>query len=174
MPLNTTRARILKEVYQSNLIGLPPQAGGPKGPDMSKWIERLVKEGYLGRYVEKRRDRGDKDRRRDEEGSGSKRRKDDRHKEGRGKEEVRGVVTTIAGGFTGGGETSSARMRYARQVMTIQTDLHAQRNNHPVIAFTNEDFQGIRPHQDDPMSSTPGKTSSRGDHNQLKNWRKYR
>ncbi|KAJ1376224.1 Retrotransposon gag domain, partial [Sesbania bispinosa] len=129
MPLNTTRARILKEVYQSDLIRLPPQAEGPKGLDMSKWfdyhrakghdtencwtlmnrIERLIKEGYLGRYVEKRRDRGDKDRRRDEEGSGLKRRKDDRHKEGRGKEEVRGVVTTIAGGFTGGGETNSAR-----------------------------------------------------------------
>ncbi|KAJ1415546.1 hypothetical protein SESBI_17976 [Sesbania bispinosa] len=130
-PLNTTRARILKEVYQSDLIRLPPQAEGPKGPDMSKWcdyhrakghdtencwtlmnrIERLIKEGYLGRYVKKRRDRGDKGRRRDEEGSGSKRRRDDRHKEGRGKEEVRGVVTTIAGGFTGGGETSSARRR---------------------------------------------------------------
>ncbi|KAJ1426355.1 hypothetical protein SESBI_10374 [Sesbania bispinosa] len=109
-PLNTTRARILKEVYQSDLIRLPPQAEGPKGPDMSKWIERPIKEGYLGRYVEKRRDRGDRDRRRDEEGSRSKRRGDDRHKEGRGKEEVRGVVTTIAGGFTGGGETSSARM----------------------------------------------------------------
>ncbi|KAJ1405738.1 hypothetical protein SESBI_25651 [Sesbania bispinosa] len=110
-PLNTTRARILREVYQSDLIRLPPQAEGPKGPDMNKWcdyhrarghdtencwtlmnrIERLIKEGYLGRYVEKRKDRGDRDRRRDEEGSGSKRRRDNRHKEGRGKEEVRGV-----------------------------------------------------------------------------------
>ncbi|KAJ1378544.1 Retrotransposon gag domain [Sesbania bispinosa] len=98
-----------------------------------------------------RKGRGDKDQRRDEESSGSKRRKEDRHKEGRGKEEVRGVVTTIVGGFTRGGETSSARRRYARQVMTIQTDLHQQGNNHPVIAFTNEDFQGIQPHQDDPM-----------------------
>ncbi|KAJ1404084.1 hypothetical protein SESBI_26821 [Sesbania bispinosa] len=157
-PLNTTRSRILREVYQSDLIRLPPQAEGPKGPDMNKWcdyhrarghdtencwilmnrIERLIKEGYLGRYVEKRKDRGDRDRRRDEEGSGSKRRRDSQHKEGRGKEEVRGVVTTIAGGFTGGGETSSARRRYARQ------------------------------------SSTPGKISSKEDRNQLKNWKKYR
>ncbi|KAJ1379584.1 hypothetical protein SESBI_46750 [Sesbania bispinosa] len=80
-PLNTTRAWILKEVYQSDLIRLPPQAEGPKGPDMSKWcdyhrakghdkedfwtlmnrIERLVKEGYLGRYIEKRKGRGDRD-----------------------------------------------------------------------------------------------------------------
>ncbi|KAJ1404086.1 hypothetical protein SESBI_26823 [Sesbania bispinosa] len=144
-PLNTTRAWILREVYQSDLIRLPPQSEGPKGPDMNKWcdyhrarghdtencwtlmnrIERLNKEGYLGR--------------------------DDRHKEGRGKEEVRGVVTTIAGGFTGGGETSSARRRYARQVMTIQTDLQVQGANHPTITFTNDDFQGIQPHQDDPM-----------------------
>ncbi|KAJ1424360.1 hypothetical protein SESBI_11808 [Sesbania bispinosa] len=110
-PLNTTRARILREVYQSDLIRLPAQAEGPKGPDMNKlcdyhrarghntencWtlmngIERLIKEGYLGRYVEKRKDRGDRDRRRDEEGSGSKRCMDCQHKEGRGKEEVRGV-----------------------------------------------------------------------------------
>ncbi|KAJ1441968.1 hypothetical protein SESBI_01178 [Sesbania bispinosa] len=171
IPLNTTRARILKEVYQSDLIRLPPQAEGPKGPDISKWcdyhrakgrdtedywtlmnrIEKLIKEGYLGRYIEKRKGRGDKDQRRDEEGTGSKRCRDDRHKETRGKEEVEGVVTTIAGGFTGGGETSSARRRYARQVMTIQTDLFEQGNNHTVIAFTNEDLRGIQPHQDDPM-----------------------
>ncbi|KAJ1423160.1 hypothetical protein SESBI_12602 [Sesbania bispinosa] len=219
-PLNTTRAQILKEVYQSDLIRLPPQAEGPKGPDMSKWcdyhrakgydtedcwtlmnrIERLIKEGYLGRYIEKRKGRGDKDQRRDKEGSGSKRRRDDRHKETRGKEEVRGVVTTIAGGFTGGGETSSARMRYARQVMTIQVDLLEQGNNHPMIAFTNEDFRGIQPHQDDPMvidvlmakyrwrkqkrgiqqtitrsflrNSTPEKTSLKEDLSRLKSWKK--
>ncbi|KAJ1378411.1 hypothetical protein SESBI_47871 [Sesbania bispinosa] len=140
-PLNTTRARILKEVYQFDLIRLPPQVEGPKGPDMR----------YLGRYIEKRKGRGDKDQRRDEEGSGPKRCRDDRHKETRGKEKVRGVVTTIAGGFTGGGETSSARRRYARQVMTIQADLLEQGNSHPMIEFTNEDFRGIQPHQDDPM-----------------------
>ncbi|KAJ1440659.1 hypothetical protein SESBI_01725 [Sesbania bispinosa] len=102
-PLNTTRARILKEVYQSDLIRLPPQAEGPKGPDMSKWcdyhrakghdtedcwtlmnrIERLIKEGYLGRYIEKGKGRGDKDQRRDEEGSGPKRRRDDLHRKPR-------------------------------------------------------------------------------------------
>ncbi|KAJ1380841.1 hypothetical protein SESBI_45694 [Sesbania bispinosa] len=170
-PLNASRARILKDVYQSILIRLPPQAEGPKGPDMSKWcdyhrarghdtedcwtlknrIERLSKEGYLGWYVEKRKERGDRGQRRDEGGSGSKRHREDRHKKAKGKEEVRGVVTTIAGGFSGGGETTLARRRYARQVMTIQMDLVEQGNNHPMIAFTNEDFRGIQPHQDDPM-----------------------
>ncbi|KAJ1438229.1 hypothetical protein SESBI_03126 [Sesbania bispinosa] len=87
-PLNTSRARILKEVYQSDLIRLPLQAKGPKGPDLNKWwdyhrarghdtedcwtltnrIERLINEGYLGKYVEKRKDRGDKDQRREEGG----------------------------------------------------------------------------------------------------------
>ncbi|KAJ1409043.1 hypothetical protein SESBI_23067 [Sesbania bispinosa] len=114
-------------------------------------IERLIKEGYLGRYVEKRKDRGDGRHIRDEGGSGSKRRKEDKHKEVKDKEEVRGVVITIAGGFSGGGETSSARRRYARQVMTIQTDLFEQGNNHPMIAFINKVFCGIQPHQDDPM-----------------------
>ncbi|KAJ1404523.1 hypothetical protein SESBI_26508 [Sesbania bispinosa] len=168
-PLNTSRARILKEVYQSDLIRLPPQAEGPRGPDLNKWcnyhrahghdtencwtlmnmIERLIKEGYLGRYVEKKKDRGERSQRRDE--GGSKRCREGGHGESKDKEEVRGVVTTIVGGFCGGGETSSARKRYARQVMTIQTYLFEQGNNHPMITFTNEDFRGIQPHQDDPM-----------------------
>ncbi|KAJ1398071.1 Aspartic peptidase domain superfamily [Sesbania bispinosa] len=35
--------------------------------------------------------------------------------------------------------------------MTIGEDLLARGDNHPVISFTNEDFIGIQPHQDDPM-----------------------
>ncbi|KAJ1421316.1 hypothetical protein SESBI_13749 [Sesbania bispinosa] len=45
-PLNTTRARILKEVYQSDLIRLPPQAEGPKGPNMSKWCDYHRAKGH--------------------------------------------------------------------------------------------------------------------------------
>ncbi|KAJ1401774.1 hypothetical protein SESBI_28535 [Sesbania bispinosa] len=147
-PLNTTRARILREVYQSDLIRLPPQAEGPKGPDMNKWcdyhrvrghdtencwtlmnrIERLIKEGYLGRYVEKRKDRGDRDRRRDGEGSGSRRRRDGQHKEG-------GEI----------GQTHSPKRRNQQKV-------------------TRSFLQ----------SSTPGKISSKEGRNQLKNWTKYR
>ncbi|KAJ1431372.1 hypothetical protein SESBI_07227 [Sesbania bispinosa] len=201
-PLNASRARILKEVYQSDLIRLPPQVERPKGPYMSKWcdyhrakghdtedcwtlmnkIERLIKEGYLGRYVKKRKDRGDRGQRRDEGGSGSKRRREDKHKEAKDKEEVRGVVTTIAGGFSEGEETSLARRRYTRQVMTIHTYLFEQGNNHPMIAFTNEDFRGIQSHQDDPMvidvlmakyrNSTLGKISWKEGLSRQKNWRK--
>ncbi|KAJ1395225.1 hypothetical protein SESBI_33596 [Sesbania bispinosa] len=44
-PLNTTRARFW-EVYQSDLIRLPPQAEGPKGPDMSKWCDYHRAKGH--------------------------------------------------------------------------------------------------------------------------------
>ncbi|KAJ1376753.1 gag-pol polyprotein [Sesbania bispinosa] len=70
-PLNTSRARILKEVYQSELIRLPPQAEGPKGPDMNKWLRRgkadeaRIRDGT--RKAQGRRDTGMIDIRRAEE-----------------------------------------------------------------------------------------------------------
>ncbi|KAJ1410850.1 hypothetical protein SESBI_21659 [Sesbania bispinosa] len=56
------------------------------------------------------------------------RREDNRLDEKEKPEEIRGVVTMIAGGFCGGGETSSAWRKYVRSVMS-----------------------GIKPHEDDPM-----------------------
>ncbi|KAJ1382612.1 hypothetical protein SESBI_44085 [Sesbania bispinosa] len=65
-------------------------------------------------------------------------------------EEIRGTISTIAGGFIGGGTSSSSRRRYARSVMTINTreEDHPQM---PVISFSNADFEVIKSHRDDPM-----------------------
>jgi hypothetical protein len=88
-------------------------------------IEKLIKGGLLGRYVQEQGG-GYHDKRPD------KRPVPNKHlsrspKRGRGKEKVqekesgveherndRGTVNTIAGGFSGGGATSSARKRYSR------------------------------------------------------------
>ncbi|KAJ1415023.1 hypothetical protein SESBI_18382 [Sesbania bispinosa] len=114
-PLNASRTRILKDVYQSDLLKLPPPAEGAKGPDLNKWcdyhrakghdtencstllnkIEQLIKEGFLGRYVERRRsNRGACD----EGGSSGRgnynkqRREDVRRDEKEESEEIRGVT----------------------------------------------------------------------------------
>ncbi|KAJ1414947.1 hypothetical protein SESBI_18459 [Sesbania bispinosa] len=68
-------------------------------------------------------------------------------------EEVRGTVTTIAGGFIGGGETSSGRKRYIRSVMKVSL-VSSQEITHPhfpAITFSDLDFKGIKPHKHDPM-----------------------
>ncbi|KAJ1395047.1 hypothetical protein SESBI_33670 [Sesbania bispinosa] len=142
----------------------PHQQKGVKGPDLDKrcdyhrakghdtencWtlmnkIEKLIKDGFLGRYVERRRStRGT----RDEGGSSGRgsynkrRRGDDRHDEKEEPEEIRGVVTTIARGFCGGGEASSARRKYVRSVMSAPV-------NHKVCFAEldpKEDFYDKRP-----------------------------
>ncbi|KAJ1401905.1 hypothetical protein SESBI_28429 [Sesbania bispinosa] len=177
-PLNTSRTRILKDVYQFDLLRLPPPAEGAKGPDLDKWcdyhgarghgtenfwtlmnkIEKLIKDGFLRRYVERRRsNRGT----RDEWGSSGRgnynkrRREDSRRDEKEEPKEIRGVVTTIAGGSCGGGETSSARKKYVRSVMSVSAETSDKKKcRSPVICFSDEDMKGIKPHEDDPMTSS--------------------
>ncbi|XP_057432240.1 uncharacterized protein LOC130724995 [Lotus japonicus] len=58
-------------------------------------------------------------------------------------------VSTIAGGFGGGGVTSAARKRYARAVNAVTKvpfDF-----SHLDITFSPVDFCGIKPHLDDPI-----------------------
>ncbi|KAJ1422191.1 hypothetical protein SESBI_13191 [Sesbania bispinosa] len=78
-------------------------------------IEKLNKKGFLGQYDERRRSGGSTHD--DVGGSGrssyNKQRRESDRREGIDESyEIRGVVTTIAGGFYGGGETSLARIRY--------------------------------------------------------------
>ena len=56
---------------------------------------------------------------------------------------------TIAGGFAGGGHTSSARKRYVRSVMT--TAIVDKPRQAPDILFSNDDLKGVIPHEDDPI-----------------------
>ncbi|KAJ1424295.1 hypothetical protein SESBI_11740 [Sesbania bispinosa] len=87
-PLNAKRSEILKE------------------------IERLIKDGYLRRYVarEGRRPTNGGQRRNN---SARNRADNEDGKRGEPPEEIRGTVTTIAEGFFGGGTANSARKRQA-------------------------------------------------------------
>ncbi|RDX62204.1 hypothetical protein CR513_59487, partial [Mucuna pruriens] len=60
-----------------------------------------------------------------------------------------GTITTTAGGDTLSRMTTSARKRHLRVVMAFQGD--APRLRDQIICFSNKDYEGIPPHQDDPM-----------------------
>ncbi|KAJ1413041.1 hypothetical protein SESBI_19972 [Sesbania bispinosa] len=45
-PLNASRTRILKDVYQSDLLKLPPPAKGAKGPDLNRWCDYHRAKGH--------------------------------------------------------------------------------------------------------------------------------
>ncbi|XP_020234743.1 uncharacterized protein LOC109814671 [Cajanus cajan] len=126
-------------------------------------IEDLIKQGKLHNFVDRsgssqnrsyqpryqdrhRQDRSDKtsDRVRRER-SRSRERKDD------SAPSHRRVINTIAGGFAGGGTTSSAQKRHLRAIRSVNT-VHRQSSRRlPAITFTDADFKGIDPEQDDPM-----------------------
>lgn len=67
---------------------------------------------------------------------------------------IRGVINTILGGFAGGGTTSSARKRHMRAatmiILVSYRSLQASRS----ITFTDDDFVGTDPNQDDPIVIT--------------------
>jgi hypothetical protein len=125
-------------------------------------IEKLIHEGHLGRYVQGRGG-GYPDKRPD------KRPVPNKHssrspKRGRGKEKVQqkesgveherndqGIVNTIAGGFSGGGATNSARKRYSRSSLSCNAVGVYAFKEHPPISFTFKDFTGTFPHLDDPL-----------------------
>ncbi|KAJ1400256.1 Ribonuclease H superfamily [Sesbania bispinosa] len=172
-PLNAKRSQILREVYNSDLLEMPPPGKGLRGPFKDRWcefhrlkghdteecwdlmnqIEHLIKDGYLKRYVAGK-NRGDYVRRRGQ-GRGRGYPPHDKNKENHTEQEteIRGTVTTISGGFIGGGSTSSARKKYCRSVMQVNTVTKDEwiHPNHPPIIFSNDDFKGITPHEHDPM-----------------------
>ncbi|RDX60416.1 hypothetical protein CR513_61443, partial [Mucuna pruriens] len=52
-------------------------------------------------------------------------------------------------GGVDGGLTTTKRKRYPRSVMAIKTGTTQARD--PFISFSNKDYKGMSPHQDDPM-----------------------
>ncbi|KAJ1383811.1 hypothetical protein SESBI_43057 [Sesbania bispinosa] len=89
--------------------GSPLPARGPKGPYKNRWCEFHRVQGHdteecwdLMNQIE-RANTGEKQNDPPEEN-------------------IRGTVATIAGGFIGGGTTSSAHRRYARSVMQISSE----------------------------------------------------
>ncbi|XP_020235170.1 uncharacterized protein LOC109815012 [Cajanus cajan] len=63
----------------------------------------------------------------------------------------RRVINTIAGGFAEGGSTSSAQKRHLRAIRSVHAVDRQPSRRLPTITFTDADFQGIDPVQDDPM-----------------------
>ncbi|GAU47368.1 hypothetical protein TSUD_403710 [Trifolium subterraneum] len=150
-PLTKRRSQILKEVMNTQIIKRPPPNPRPMGDEPGQWcdyhrayghntdncrtlrmhIEKLIQEGHLGRYVQGR-------------GGGHHDKRSDKRNE-------RGVVNTIAGGFSGSGATNSARKRYLRSSLSCNIVGAYAFKRHPQISFTFKDFEGIYPHDDDPL-----------------------
>jgi hypothetical protein len=62
------------------------------------------------------------------------------------------VINSIAGGFTGGGDTSSARKRHLRAVFSINPTVEIKLSKtSPLISFSMEEFKGEDANKDDPM-----------------------
>lgn len=78
---------------------------------------------------------------------------------GDGSRVVRYTLNTIIGGFIRGGETSSARRRYAPQILNIEDLLNIKGEGESkaleaAIAFFEKDVVGIHPYNDDHMVIT--------------------
>ncbi|XP_020230501.1 uncharacterized protein LOC109811243 [Cajanus cajan] len=179
-PLNTRRAAVLEQALTSEVLAVPKRASTPPRADTSKscWyhrnrehsteecaalkdkIEDLIKQGKLHNFVDRsgssqtrssyqpryqdrhRQDRSDRSRR---ERSRSRDRKDD------STPSRRRIINTIAGGFAGGGSTSSAQKRHLRAIRSVNAVDRQPSRRLPTITFIDADFQGIDPVQDDPM-----------------------
>ncbi|XP_020230854.1 uncharacterized protein LOC109811501 [Cajanus cajan] len=122
-------------------------------------IEDLIKQGQLQGFVDRPTSSryAEWSRRHDQpEQGGAERRPYRERSRSRGRREEepstqpRRVINTIAGGFAGGGSTSSTQRRHLRPVQHV----HAVEKIHhcmPSITFTEADFKGIDPEKDDPM-----------------------
>ncbi|XP_020239774.1 uncharacterized protein LOC109818656 [Cajanus cajan] len=179
-PLNTSRVHILEEASNAKLITLPLPGHNPNTVNMFKHyyyhrnydhtteecrtlkdlIEELVQSGNLKQYVQ-----------RTQPHIGGYQGPGRRHRRGRGSNfqadqpsssrqnvsikteqaPLRGVINTIIGGFAGGGPSSSARKRQLRSIHNINISVISPLRNIPPITFTDDDYTGICPNQDDPM-----------------------
>ncbi|XP_020205996.1 uncharacterized protein LOC109791142 [Cajanus cajan] len=173
-PLNASRAAVLEQAR----LAVPKRASTPPRADTNKScryhrnrghsteecvalkdrIEDLIKQGQLQNFIDRpntsrhrpsyqsqQRDRTEHSKRHRRERSRSHDRKDDQQVS------HRRVINTIVGGFAGGGSTSSAQKRHLRAVRSINSVEQRPGRRMPAITFTDKDFQGIDPVQDDPM-----------------------
>ena len=67
---------------------------------------------------------------------------------------IRGVINTIAGGFTRGGTTSLSRKRHLQAISSVYSIYMRERRSMPHILFTDVDFRTIDLRHDDPMVVT--------------------
>jgi len=130
-------------------------------------IEELIQADHLQRFVQTGREDGKnevdmekREGRRDTQVNEQRGRRGREGREGRGGRDrrrtmpVRGVINTIAGGFAGGGTTSSSRKRHLRAVSFVYSISRRNRRDLPPMLFTNSDFRNINPRHDDPIVVT--------------------
>ncbi|XP_020229084.1 uncharacterized protein LOC109810112 [Cajanus cajan] len=175
-PLNVPRRKILHDVNSASLFEFPAATDRQLGPFKTDWcefhrahghstencfilgrqIERLIKEGRLKELVARKQEGGSSDRR-------HRRAQDDPRRDRRRErtpprdastkvsethqQPIHGDFNTIAGGFAGGGATSTARKRYSRSVLTVS---EFRRPSQPEILFSASDYEGVAPYEDDP------------------------
>jgi hypothetical protein len=166
-PLNSVRVYILDEILETRLTQLPPRRGKDHtlGGNLNAWcayhrckgldtekcfrlrdlIEELIKSGHLRKFL-------------DDAANGKvvvpkiKRNPQRNQGEKSGEEKVRIAVNTIAGGFVGGGESSTARKRYVRRSeFEVKFVGHTSIAPVPDLSFTKEDKREVMPHDDDPL-----------------------
>jgi len=111
---------------------------------LKKEIEKLIQEGKIQGYV--KGGRGEDQHFPEEEKSN----KDDHREEPK----ERHTLNTISRGFAGGGESSSSRKKYVRQVMFINNNVNPTAGQEKNITFLATDYEGVVPHDDDPMVIT--------------------
>ncbi|XP_020229420.1 uncharacterized protein LOC109810376 [Cajanus cajan] len=127
-------------------------------------IEDLIKSGHLQNFTQpSSRKRYDNFHDKRESGRGNRERAPPRHRSRertrtperndrqQDRNQPRRVINTIAGGFAGGGSTSSARKRHLRAIRSVNAIMRVGSIRMPPITFTDKDFKGVDPVQDDPM-----------------------
>ncbi|CAJ2645421.1 unnamed protein product [Trifolium pratense] len=167
-PLNASKVYVLNEILASGLANLPPKRANniPLGLNDNAWcayhrcrghstekcfrlrdlIDELIKSGHLRRFI-------------DDAAQGRVvvpkiPRQEPRDTQGPSKEppKERISVNTIAGGFSGGGESSLARKRYVRRAISeIYLVRQPQPLDVPDLVFTARDGLEVAPHDDDPL-----------------------
>ncbi|XP_020201880.1 uncharacterized protein LOC109787735 [Cajanus cajan] len=179
-PLNASRPKVLEQALASEVLVIPKRANTPPRDDKAKScrfhrnrghstkecsalkdkLEDLIKQGHLGNFVtpQDHRTRGrdqhpreapsQRDRR---HRSRSTERRDHSRSVREDNSRPRKIINTIAGGFAGGGSTSSARKRHLRAVRSINSVNQSRTSKMPPITFSDRDFRGVDPVQDDPM-----------------------
>ncbi|GAU42011.1 hypothetical protein TSUD_236780 [Trifolium subterraneum] len=144
-PLTKRRSQILKEVMNTQIIKRPPPNPRPMGDEAGRYVQGRGGDHHDKRSApNKHSSRSPKHRRGRDESR-------DKESGGRHERNERGVVNTIAGGFSGGGATNSARKRYSRSSLSCNIVGAYAFKRHPQISFTFRDFEGIYPHDDDPL-----------------------
>ncbi|XP_027357261.1 uncharacterized protein LOC113866650 [Abrus precatorius] len=145
--LNTNRSRVLDQALATEILRMPRRANTLPRANKSKACHYHQNRGHI---TEKGRDRYPEPPRRSERQRSRSREPTTRRYDEREKYPKR-VINTIAGGFAGRGPTHSARKRHLRQVRSVNNISLGSRIRISHITFTDEDFQGVDPIQDDPM-----------------------